>query len=131
MYELLNINNYQIPSVGLGLWKIDKLDTANVVTNAIEIGYRHLDSAADYGNEKEVGAGLAEAINKGYCVREEVWITSILWNYYHRKEHVRPACERTLKDLGLDYIDLYLIHFPISLQFVSFKDQYPDLLPHL
>ena len=77
MYELLNINNYQIPSVGLGLWKINKLDTANVVTNAIEIGYRHLDSAADYGNEKEVGAGLAEAINKGYCGREEVWITSI------------------------------------------------------
>ena len=125
MYELLNINNYQIPSVGLGLWKINKLDTANVVTNAIEIGYRHLDSAADYGNEKEVGAGLAEAINKGYCAREEVWITSKLWNNYHRKEHVRPACERTLKDLGLDYIDLYLIHFPISLQFVSFKDQYP------
>ena len=125
MYELLNMNNYQIPSVGLGLWKIDKLDTANVVTNAIEIGYRHLDSAADYGNEKEVGAGLAEAINKGYCGREEVWITSKLWNNYHRKEHVRPACERTLKDLGLDYIDLYLIHFPISLQFVSFKDQYP------
>ena len=114
-----------MPSVGLGLWKIDRSDTARTVRDAIEIGYRHIDSAADYANEAEAGEGIAAAIADGHCRREELWVTSKLWNTYHRRDHVRPACERTLKDLKLDYLDLYLIHFPISLRYVDFDERYP------
>ncbi len=119
------VSDSQMAAVGLGLWKIDKDDTAQIVTDAIELGYRHLDSACDYGNEVEAGEGIAAAIGKGYCRREDLWITSKLWNTYHRREHVRAACERTLRDLGVDYVDLYLIHFPIALKFVPFEQRYP------
>ena len=114
-----------LPAVGFGLWKIDKPDTANLVHAAVEAGYRHLDSAADYGNEKEAGEGIKSALAAGLCQREELWVTSKLWNTCHRPEHVRAACEKTLSDLGLDYLDLYLIHFPIALKFVDFDVRYP------
>jgi len=114
-----------LPAVGFGLWKIDKPDTANLVHAAVEAGYRHLDSAADYGNEKEAGEGIKSALAAGLCQREELWVTSKLWNTYHRPENVRAACEKTLSDLGLDYLDLYLIHFPIALKFVDFDVRYP------
>lgn len=120
-----NLANTQMPAMGLGLWKLDKDDCAAVVRNAIEIGYRHLDSAADYGNEVEVGAGILQALNDGLCKREDLWITSKLWNTYHRPQHVRDACEKTLLDLNLDYLDLYLIHFPISLKYVGIDERYP------
>jgi hypothetical protein len=61
----------------------------------------------------------------GLCKREELWVTSKLWNTYHRKEHVKNACLRSLQDLGVDYLDLYLIHFPIALKFVPFETRYP------
>lgn len=114
-----------MPAVGLGLWKIDRADTARAVAEAINIGYRHIDSATDYANETEAGQGIAAAIADGVCTRDELWITSKLWNTYHRREHVRPACERTLADLGIDYLDLYLMHFPIALKFVPFETRYP------
>ena len=114
-----------LPAAGFGLWKIDKPDTADLVHAAIEAGYRHLDSAADYGNEKEAGEGIKSALAAGLCQREELWVTSKLWNTCHRPEHVRAACEKTLSDLGLDYLDLYLIHFPIALKFVDFDVRYP------
>ena len=114
-----------LPAAGFGLWKIDKPDTADLVHTAIEAGYRHLDSAADYGNEKEAGEGIKSALAAGLCQREDLWVTSKLWNTYHRPEHVRAACEKTLSDLGLDYLDLYLIHFPIALKFVDFDVRYP------
>ena len=114
-----------LPAAGFGLWKIDKPDTADLVHAAIEAGYRHLDSAADYGNEKEAGGGIKSALAAGLCQREDLWVTSKLWNTYHRPEHVRAACEKTLSDLGLDYLDLYLIHFPIALKFVDFDVRYP------
>ena len=113
------------PAVGFGLWKIDRDETAGMVHAAIEAGYRHLDSAADYGNERETGEGIRAAIEAGCCQREDLWVTSKLWNTYHRPQHVRPACEKTLGDLGLDYLDLYLIHFPIALEFVDFDQRYP------
>lgn len=115
----------ELPSVGLGMWKVDKADAARVTTEAIEIGYRHLDCACDYGNEVEVGQGIADAIKAGHCTREDLWVTSKLWNTYHAAEHVRPACEKTLSDLGLEYLDLYLIHFPIAQKYVSFDERYP------
>jgi D-xylose reductase len=115
----------EIPAVGLGFWKIPRLDTADVAVEAARIGYRHFDCACDYGNEPEVGAGIRRIIETGICSRDELWITSKLWNTYHRPEHVRPAAERTLRDLGLDALDLYLIHFPIALKFVPFDTRYP------
>lgn len=116
---------HKIPPVGLGLWKISNDDCAEVVYNAIKIGYRHLDSACDYGNEVEVGQGIARALADGLCQREDLWVTSKLWNTYHKEEHVKPALERSLKDLGLDYLDSYLIHFPIAQPYVDFETRYP------
>ena len=97
----------KLPSVGFGFWKVDKPQAAEVCRTAIECGYRHLDCACDYGNEVEVGQGIAEVIQSGMVRRDELWVTSKLWNTYHAAEHVQPACERTLKDLGLDYLQRY------------------------
>jgi D-xylose reductase len=114
-----------MPKVGFGLWKISQDICADAVYNAIKAGYRHLDSACDYGNELQVGDGIKRAIDDGLCTREDLWVTSKLWNTYHAKEHVGPALERSLADLQLDYLDLYLIHFPIAQPFVDFDDRYP------
>ena len=119
------VGNTSMPAVGLGLWKVDRSDTAAVVRDAIEVGYRHLDCACDYGNEIEVGAGIRNALGDGLCTRDDLWVTSKLWNTYHRAEHVRPACEKSLQDLGLDYLDLYLIHFPIATRYVPIEERYP------
>jgi D-xylose reductase len=115
----------RLPLVGLGLWKVPKPDAAGLVREAVRVGYRHLDSACDYGNEPEVGAGVRAALADGLCRREDLWVTSKLWNTYHARPHVRPAVERTLRDLQLDYLDLYLIHFPIAQAFVPFEQRYP------
>jgi|TARA_B110000914_G_scaffold63820_1_gene55649 D-xylose reductase len=114
-----------IPSIGFGLWKIANENCANVVYEAVKQGYRHFDSASDYGNEKEVGMGLKRAMEDGLCTREELWITSKLWNTFHHPDHVPAALQRSLEDLQLDYLDLYLIHFPIALEFVPFEERYP------
>lgn len=121
----LRVDDSAMPVVGLGLWKVSPKEASDLVVSAIQEGYRHLDSACDYGNEKEVGAGIRRAISDGDVTREQLWVTSKLWNTFHRPEHVRAACERSLTDLGLEYLDLYLIHFPISLRFVDFNDRYP------
>lgn len=118
-------NGDKLPSVGLGLWKIEPDRTADMVVSAIAAGYRHLDAACDYGNEREAGAGIRQAISQGLCNRDDLWITSKLWNTFHRAEHVRPALERSLSDLGVDYLDLYLIHFPIALKYVPLDQRYP------
>jgi len=115
----------EVPSVGLGLWKIEQESTAQVVENAIDCGYRHFDSACDYGNEVQTGEGLTAALSKGSVNREDLWITSKLWNTYHRKEHVRPALEKSLKDLQVEYLDLYLVHFPIAQKHVPIETRYP------
>ena len=125
MNQVINVTGKSMPAVGLGLWKIDPDAVADAVYQAIKVGYRHLDSAADYGNEKEVGEGIALAITDGLCSRDELWVTSKLWNTYHRREHVEAACRKSLDDLGLDYFDLYLVHFPIALSYVDFNDRYP------
>ena len=125
MTKTIEVDGQTIPAVGLGLWKIDPSAVAQAVYDGIKVGYRHLDSAADYGNEVQVGEGIAQAIAEGLCSREDLWVTSKLWNTYHRKEHVEAACRKSLKDLGLDYFDLYLVHFPIALSYVDFQDRYP------
>lgn len=116
--------------IGLGLWKIPNDQCADTVYKAIEVGYRHLDSACDYGNEVEVGQGIARALADGLCTREELTVTSKLWNTYHSPEHVKPALDKILSDLGLDYLDSFLIHFPIALAFVPFEERYPPEWVH-
>lgn len=123
-------NGAFMPSVGLGLWKIPKEKTAEVVYQALKKGYRCLDSACDYGNEKQAGEGIARAFKEGILERKDLFVTSKLWNTYHREEHAKQALTRTLEDLGLDYLDLYLIHFPISLAFVPFEKRYPPEWTH-
>ncbi len=121
----INVTGRAMPSVGLGLWKISTESVAETVYQAIAAGYRHLDSASDYSNEKQVGEGIARALADGLCQRGDLWITSKLWNTYHRREHVEAACRKSLDDLGLDYLDLYLVHFPIALAYIDFDDRYP------
>lgn len=114
-----------LPSVGLGFWKIPNESCCDLAFQAAQLGYRHFDCASDYGNEAEVGQGISKILRSGVARREDLWVTGKLWNTYHRKEHVRRACERSLRDLQLDYLDLYLIHFPISLAYVPFEHRYP------
>ena len=114
-----------LPAVGLGLWKIDADVVGGLIEKAVGCGYRHLDSACDYGNEAEAGLGIERALAAGLCRRDELWVTSKLWNTYHAPEHVRPALERTLRDLRLDYLDCYLVHFPIALTYVAPETRYP------
>jgi D-xylose reductase len=118
-------NGDSFPSVGLGFWKIERSRTAEVTLEAAQIGYRHWDCAADYGNEAEVGEGLEKVLRDRICNREEMWITSKLWNTYHHPSHVAQACRRSLQDLRVDSLDLYLIHFPIALAYVPFEVRYP------
>ncbi len=115
----------QLPSVGFGFWKVGRPIAAEVACQAINAGYRHLDCACDYGNEIEVGKGIQKAIDDGLCTRSDLWVTSKLWNTYHEPQHVRTACEKSLSDLGLKQLDLYLIHFPIAQKFVPFDLRYP------
>ncbi|MBC8138699.1 MAG: aldo/keto reductase [Fibrella sp.] len=103
-----------IPGIGLGTFGSDKYtgeQVADAVRDAIFIGYRHIDCAAVYANEHLVGEALADAM-KGGVRREDLFITSKLWNDKHGEADVIPACEKSLRDLGLDYLDLYLIHWP-------------------
>ncbi|MHA7128488.1 aldo/keto reductase [Algoriphagus namhaensis] len=107
-------NGDKLPILGLGTWKSEPGEVRKAIVWAIEAGYRHLDCAKIYQNEKEVGEGIAIAIESGLVTRKDLFVTSKLWNNAHKAEQVRPALESTLKDLGLDYLDLYLVHWPLA-----------------
>ncbi|KAF8528304.1 NADP-dependent oxidoreductase domain-containing protein [Gautieria morchelliformis] len=115
----------KMPLVGFGLWKVTKSATADTVYNAIKHGYRLLDGAGDYGNEKEAGEGVQRAIKDGLVKREELFITSKLWNTFHKHEHVKMAAKLQLGLWGIDYFDLFLVHFPIPLKYVDPAERYP------
>ncbi|CAA6655899.1 unnamed protein product [Spirodela intermedia] len=102
-----------MPIIGLGVWRMEGKSIRDLVLSSIKIGYRHFDCAADYKNEAEVGDALAEAFETGLVKREELFITSKLWNSDHG--HVLGACKDSLTKLRLDYLDLYLVHFPCAL----------------
>lgn len=121
----LNPSGQHMPLVGFGAWKVDNDTCADQIYNAIKTGYRLIDGAQDYGNEKECGQGVRRAIDDGIIKREDIFITSKLWNTFHAKEHVEPMLRRSLDDWGLEYFDLFLIHFPIAQQYVDPKVRYP------
>ncbi len=98
-----------IPQLGFGVFQIEPKDTAEAVSNALEVGYRHIDTAEMYGNEKEVG----EAVRASGLDRGDVFVTSKLNNSFHEPQDAREAFDRTLSDLGFDYVDLFLIHWPL------------------
>jgi alcohol dehydrogenase (NADP+) len=103
-----------IPVVGLGTFGSDSVDGATVaeaVLEAARVGYRHFDCASVYGNEHLVGGSL-EAVLRSGVPREDLWVTSKLWNDKHGEADVVPSCEKSLRDLRLDYLDLYLVHWP-------------------
>ncbi|UKZ83259.1 hypothetical protein TrVFT333_011066 [Trichoderma virens FT-333] len=112
-------SGHDMPLVGFGLWKVPKETAAETVYNAIKVGYRLFDGAYDYQNEKEAGEGIRRAIDEGLVKREDIFITTKLWNNYHRKEHALAMAKKQNAAWGLGYIDLYLIHFPCALEYID------------
>eukprot|EP00308_Calcidiscus_leptoporus_P001388 CAMPEP_0119353614 /NCGR_PEP_ID=MMETSP1334-20130426/2726_1 /TAXON_ID=127549 /ORGANISM="Calcidiscus leptoporus, Strain RCC1130" /LENGTH=312 /DNA_ID=CAMNT_0007366931 /DNA_START=88 /DNA_END=1026 /DNA_ORIENTATION=- len=104
----------EMPLVGLGTWKSKEGEVKAAVKAAVVGGYRHIDCAAIYKNEHEVGEALAELFAEGSVTREELWVTSKLWNDSHAGQDVPEACAKTLAALQLEYLDLYLIHWPVT-----------------
>jgi 2,5-diketo-D-gluconate reductase A len=102
-------DRHSIPQLGFGVFQIHPRDTAHAVSDALEVGYRHIDTAEMYGNEREVG----EAVRDSGLDRGEVYVTSKLNNGFHRPDDARRAFDRTLTELGFDYVDLFLIHWPL------------------
>ena len=102
-----------IPSVGLGTWQSPPGEVASAVEHAIKSGYRHIDCAFCYQNEDEVGEGIKKGLKAAGIERKDLFVTSKLWNTYHRK--AEECLDATLKSLGLDYLDLYLMHWPVPM----------------
>ncbi|OQD71209.1 hypothetical protein PENPOL_c001G01631 [Penicillium polonicum] len=118
-------SGYEMPLTGYGLWDVSKAVCADQVYAAIKEGYRSFDGACDYGNEVEAGQGIARAIHDGVVQRSELFIVSKLWCTFHDPRHVQMIARKQLSDWGLDYFDLYLVHFPVSLKYVNPSEHYP------
>ncbi|WP_339903952.1 aldo/keto reductase [uncultured Cyclobacterium sp.] len=116
MKNLIFENGDKMPTLGLGTWKSKPNEVYKAVLHAIKVGYRHIDCAYVYKNEVEIGQAISDAIAKGMVKREDLWITSKLWNDAHLPQDVLPAIQNSLKDLQLDYLDLYLVHWPVALK---------------
>ncbi|MGO4956981.1 aldo/keto reductase [Luteococcus sp. Sow4_B9] len=102
-----------IPQLGFGVWQVENEQATPAVAKALEVGYRHIDTAAIYGNEEGVGKAIAES----GIARDELFITTKLWNDAHKAADARQAIETSLEKLGLDHVDLYLIHWPATVKY--------------
>ncbi|MGX9134644.1 aldo/keto reductase [Rummeliibacillus sp. JY-2-4R] len=112
--QTVSLNNgVKIPAVGYGTFRVkDSNELAEMVTLAIKEGYRHIDTAHIYGNEESVGRGIKKAIDEGIVTREELFVTSKVWNDGLTYEETKSAYEESIQKLGLEYLDLYIIHWP-------------------
>jgi alcohol dehydrogenase (NADP+) len=141
-----------IPALGFGTWQLKGEKCRKGVTAALRAGFRHIDTAAVYENEDVIGQVLAPVLAKAAAPssapapvaasgesaeakpepplpvlkREDLWITTKLWNTHHEEEHVHEACEESLRKLGLDYVDLYLMHWPLAFSYNNSGDRYPN-----
>ena len=113
---VLNHGGGRMPALGFGTLIPDPAVTISATRDALEAGYRHLDCAERYRNEREVGEALRASLAAGGIAREDIFVTTKLWNSNHRPERVEPAFNASLERLGLDYLDLYLIHTPFAFQ---------------
>jgi len=125
-HQLLLHDGSVMPALGLGTWRMEPASVGPVIRTALQLGYRHIDCASIYGNEAAIGEALAEALASGAVERDQLWVTSKLWNDCHAPEQVRPALERTLADLGLEHLDLYLIHWPVAHRHGVLLPERPD-----
>lgn len=116
-----------IPQLGLGTYKMDDRQARESVRYALEIGYRHIDTATLYGNEVGVGQGIADAIEAGVVMREDVFVTTKVWNDAQRAEATRASVADSLLRLGLEYLDLVLVHWPVESN-GTFAECYETLL---
>lgn len=120
----------RMPALGLGTWMAQPGEVAAAIKEAIRIGYRHIDCASIYGNEAEIGAAFESVLAEGKVKREELWITSKLWSNRHAQEDVVPTIKASLEALRLDYLDLYLVHWPVAIRADAGSPTQPtDLLP--
>src|SRR6201997_24728 len=113
---VLNNGAGEIPALGFGTSLSDNTKTVSAVKTAVEVGFRHLDAAERYRNEAEVGVALEELFAAGTVRREDLFVTTKLWNNNHRPERVKPALQASLQRLGLEAVDLYLVHTPFAFQ---------------
>ena len=115
MHDLMLNTGATMPVLGLGTWKLSPEDAGRAVASAIEeAGYRHIDCAAVYHNEPSIGEAFSRIFSRGTIKREEVFVTSKLWNSEFAPNDVAKACKQTLADLQLEYLDLYLMHWSIA-----------------
>jgi len=120
----------RIPLLGLGTFRSQGRDVQESVEVALSAGYRHIDTASMYENEMEIGGVLSKWLSAGKIKREELYITSKLWNVYHRPDRVKEACLRCLQYLQLKYLDLFLIHWPVAFGYIiDEKTQLPKSFP--
>ncbi|XP_034107324.1 aldo-keto reductase family 1 member B1 isoform X1 [Drosophila nasuta] len=112
-------NGREMPILGLGTYASQNKEGEIAIKHAIDIGYRHLDTAFFYQNEAEVGQSIRDKIAEGVVKREDIFLTTKLWNIYHDPERVEGACRKQLANLGLDYIDLYLMHMPVGYKYIN------------
>jgi diketogulonate reductase-like aldo/keto reductase len=123
----LNNGSGEIPALGFGTSLSDRAQTRNAVKAAVKVGFRHLDAAERYRNEADVGAALKELFADGTVRRDELFVTTKLWNNNHRPERVKPALQASLSRLGLDAVDLYLVHTPFAFKPGDDQDpRHPD-----
>ena len=128
LQDTIKLNNeVEMPAMGLGVFQVENDTTADIVKNAIELGYRSIDTAAIYGNEAGVGEGIKLALASTGLNREDLFITSKVWNAGLNYEETVSAYEESLEKLGLDYLDLYLIHWPGKNKFAESWSALEDL----